>query len=58
MSAQIIQFPIVRVEREEPGVWLVVARDHGWLHGDRQQANSEAIDIARGFGIPARTAAS
>jgi hypothetical protein len=62
MTAQILPFPprgpfVVRVEREG-AAWLVICRDHGWLHGDRHAANAEAVEIARGFGVPARTAAS
>jgi hypothetical protein len=63
MTAKIIPFPpvapfstYVEVDREGGG-WLTICRNHGWLHGDREQANREAIDIARGFGVPARTAA-
>jgi hypothetical protein len=48
---------VVHVERDGPA-WLVICRDHGWLHGDRHQANAEAVAIACGFGVHARTAAS
>ena len=55
MSASVIPFPqrspfVVRVEREGPA-WLVVCRDHGWLHGDRSAAIADANTIARGFGV-------
>jgi hypothetical protein len=59
-STKVIPFPargpfIVRVERE--GVaWLVICRDHGWLFGDRDAANAEAVSVASGFGVSARTA--
>ena len=51
MSASVIPFPqrspfVVRVEREGPA-WLVVCRDHGWLHGDRSAAIADANTIAR-----------
>jgi hypothetical protein len=54
MTAQIISFPprapfVVRVEREA-SAWLVLCRDHGWLHGDRLAAIADANYIARGFG--------
>ena len=31
--------------------WLVVCRDHGWLHGDRREAITDARIIAAGFGV-------
>jgi hypothetical protein len=54
MTAQVIRFPVrrsvvVRIEREGPA-WLVVCRDHGWLHGDYRAAVTDANTIARGFG--------
>jgi hypothetical protein len=53
MTAQIIPFPphapfVVRVEREQEA-WLVLCRDHGWLHGDRRDAIADADAIAHGF---------
>jgi hypothetical protein len=57
MTAGIIKFPergpfAVRIEREAEA-WLVVARDHGWLHGSRHEAEAEADAerVARGFGV-------
>jgi hypothetical protein len=38
----------VRIEREQTA-WLVICRDHGWLHGDRQAAVEEALELARGY---------
>jgi len=55
MTARILQFPpigpfTVHVERE--GVaWLVICRDHGWLHGSRLEALAVANTIARGYGV-------
>ena len=54
MTAQIIKFParapfVVRVEPEQDA-WLVVCRDHGWLHSDRVSAIADAQTIAQGFG--------
>jgi hypothetical protein len=40
----------VRVCREE-SAWLVVCRDHGWLHADSTSALTEARQIAAGFGV-------
>jgi hypothetical protein len=55
MMADILRFPergpfAVRIERED-SAWLVVARDHGWLHGSRREALADAERIARGFGV-------
>lgn len=56
MTARVLPFPprgpfVVLVEREEQGVWLVVSRAHGWLHGDLRQALAEAREVANGFGV-------
>jgi hypothetical protein len=55
MSAQIIPFLVrgpltVRVIREGR-LWLVVCRDHGWLHADHSDAMEDAEAIAEGFGV-------
>lgn len=60
MTAQIIPFPprgpfTVHVEREG-AAWLVICRDHGWLHGDRRKAIFDAIEIASGFVVALRVA--
>jgi hypothetical protein len=34
--------------------WLVLARDHGWLHGDYQDALADANWLARNLGFPIR----
>jgi hypothetical protein len=46
MSAEILRFPRQRAsvifltrERNEPG-WLVLAGEHGWLHGSRLEASA------------------
>ncbi len=43
MSAHIIRFPArnaaaIFISEAAGGGWLVLARDHGWLHGDRRSA--------------------
>jgi hypothetical protein len=58
MSARIIEFPprrsfSVRIMREAEA-WLVLCREHGWLHGSRDAALSDAIEIAQGFGLAVR----
>jgi hypothetical protein len=55
MTARILHFPQrgpfnVTVAREGPA-WLVVTRDHGWLHGSRDAALADAKQIAGGFGV-------
>jgi hypothetical protein len=57
VTARILQFPqrtpfTVRVEREhKEAVWLVIARRHGWIHGNRREAIAEAKKIANKFGV-------
>ena len=31
--------------------WLVVCRNHGWLHGSFREAFLNAVSIAAGFGV-------
>ena len=55
MIAGIIKFPergpfAVRIEREG-AAWLVICRDHGWLHGAHHEALTDAHTIAEGFGV-------
>jgi hypothetical protein len=55
MMADILRFPqrgpfAVTICREDEA-WLVVARDHGWLHGSHREAVADAEQIARGFGV-------
>jgi hypothetical protein len=58
LTARIIEFPprrsmAVRILREDTA-WLVVCREHGWLHGSRDAALADAIEIAGGLGITIR----
>lgn len=55
MTAQLLPFPprgpfAVYVKRIET-CWLVLCRDHGWLHADRRDAITDANSIAAGFGV-------
>jgi hypothetical protein len=34
--------------------WLVLAREHGWLHGDYRAALDDARWLARNLGLPVR----
>jgi hypothetical protein len=56
---RIIAFPArgpfaVHVGREDEG-WLVVCRQHGWLHGSRHEALADAAEIASGFGVACKS---
>ena len=55
MINNLIQFPrrapfAVSVIEDDDG-WLVLCRQHGWLHADRRKAIEDAREIARGFGV-------
>jgi hypothetical protein len=41
---------------EHDGGWLVLARDHGWLHGDRRAALEDAHWLGWNLGLPIRVA--
>jgi hypothetical protein len=63
MSATILKFPPrgpfdIRVEREigDDG-WVVIARSHGWLHGDFHAALSDARGVAGGWGTVVKSSA-
>src|SRR5690348_8530655 len=66
MTARILPFPAhrapsikpqswqpfnVEVLRESLGGWLVICRDHGWLHGSRREALADAREIAAGWDV-------
>jgi hypothetical protein len=61
MTAVVLKFPrrgpfAVRVEPEgDGGGWLVIARSHGWLCGERDNALHDACEIANGFGVAVRS---
>jgi hypothetical protein len=38
----------------EGEAWLVLARDHGWSHGDRTDALTDARWLAENFGVGIR----
>jgi hypothetical protein len=61
MTAQIIRFPkrgpfAVHVVGDG-AAWLVVCRDHGWLHGNFVDAFNDAVAVAASFGVAVRVAA-
>ena len=53
MTARILQFPpfVVRLA-EEDEAWLVICREHGWLHGFRADASANAYWLAKNHGVP------
>ena len=59
-NSNIIQFPArgpfaVRVMREGKA-WLVVCRQHSWLHGCQREAMLEARSLAWQFGVAVEVA--
>jgi hypothetical protein len=36
------------------GGWLVIAREHGWLHGDAVSAFQDAEWLSQNFNLPVR----
>jgi hypothetical protein len=59
VSAHIIRFPArnaaaIFISEAAEGGWLVLARDHGWLHGDRRSALADARWLARNLGFSIR----
>jgi hypothetical protein len=59
-AARVVRFPTRRCAAvwilEHDGGWLVLARDHGWIHGDRRSALADAQWLARNLGLPMREA--
>lgn len=59
--SSIIRFPArnvaaIFISEAAEGGWLVCARDHGWLHGDRRSALVDAHWLAWNLGLPIREA--
>jgi hypothetical protein len=55
-NSNVLQFPRrgpckIEILRECDGTWLVLAREHGWLHGSRDAALADAELIAAGHGV-------
>jgi hypothetical protein len=52
-SARVLRFPPrapFNIEITREGLaWLVIARDHGWLHGDQHSAMKTARELAEGW---------
>jgi hypothetical protein len=58
-AASVLRFPdraarCIRIVREAAGGWLVLARGHGWIHGDRRSARSDAQWLGLNLGLPIR----
>jgi hypothetical protein len=63
MSARIIRFPARNAAaifiREAPeGGWLVLAREHAWLHGDVRSASIDAQWLSENLALPVRKASA
>jgi hypothetical protein len=61
MSAEVLRFPAQRSAiwlLREGGAWLVVAGEHGWLHGSLVPALHDAIWLAKNLSLPLRVASS
>ena len=59
ISNNVIPFPprgpfCVRIVRDAEAAWLVICRDHGWLHADRRDAIEDATAIAATSALPSR----
>jgi len=56
--SEIIRFPARQGARiwlmREGAAWLVVARGHGWLHGNYNDAFSDAVWLAENLGLAVR----
>jgi hypothetical protein len=57
----VVRFPMRRsaavwIARDGPA-WLVLAGEHGWISGSREEADREALWLAQNFGLPVRAVA-
>ena len=61
MTARVIRFQPRRSSAvwvlREGAAWLVVANDHGWLHGSRASAVEDAQWLSENLNLPIRSAA-
>jgi hypothetical protein len=62
MRVPITRFPMRRSAAiwlmREDAAWLVLAGDHGWLFGSREEAHRDAWWLARNLELPIRAVAS
>ena len=63
MTARIIRFPArnaaaIFVTPAREGGWIVIAREHGWLHGDARSAFANARWLSENLALPIRMTAS
>jgi hypothetical protein len=59
-TGDVLRFPprashAIWIVREREG-WLVLAREHGWLHGTREHALDTARWLSKNLGLPIREA--
>ena len=61
MTAEIIRFPprrsTVILLRSTKDRWVILAGEHGWLHGDRTAALTDARWLSRNPRLPIREVA-
>jgi hypothetical protein len=61
-TAVALRFPMRRSAAiwvmPEGQAWLVIAAEHGWLHGSRQAADDDAQWLGRNLGLPIRAVTS
>ena len=55
-SRALLEFPrrrvaVIRLQRDDDG-WLVVARQHGWLHSDLASARADAAWLSYNLDLP------
>jgi hypothetical protein len=60
--SNVVRFPTrnaaaIFISEATEGGWLVCARNHGWLHGDRRSALVDAHWLASNFELPVREVA-
>jgi hypothetical protein len=63
MTARVIRFPArnaaaIFVGEVPEGGWIVIAREHGWLHGDARSAFADARWLSENLALPIRANAS
>jgi len=60
MSSDLVRLDPRRVARvwivREGPAWLVLARGHGWLHGDYNAALADALWLSKNLGLAVRRA--
>jgi hypothetical protein len=45
------------IQGAEDALWLMLAGNHGWAHGEKESAEADASWLAENLGLPIRSAA-